>query len=86
MMTDEPEPEPTTKPNPRQRVPCKEKVCTCEEIFCIKLAGAIPADGYYIRGSTNPWTDIAFMVKYGECKCEIGKEEEDIEKMKCPKN
>ena len=91
MMTDaggEPEPEPitTTTPNPRQRIPCKETECTCDEIFCMWNDGAIPADGYYIRGSTNPWSDDAFLDKYGECKSDMGKEDEDVEKMQCPKN
>ena len=91
MMTDaggEPEPEHiTTTPNPRQRIPCKETECSCDEIFCMWNARAIPADGFYIRGSTNPWTDDAFKAKYCECKSDMGKEdEEDVEKMQCPKN
>jgi len=47
--------------------------------------GAIPADRYSIRGSTSPWTDDAFVAKYEECKSEMKKEGNDIEKAKCPK-
>ena len=56
------------------------------ELVCIFQVGALPADGFSIRGSTSPWTDAAFVTKYEECKSDMKKEGNDIEKVKCPKN
>ena len=75
-----------TTPNPRQRVPCVKTACTCEEIGCMYQVGALPADGFYIRGTTSPWTDYAFVAKYEECKSYLEKEGNDIEQIKCPKH
>jgi len=69
-----------------KRLPCEKTECTCEEVRCITKEKAFPADGFYIRGSTSPWTDDSFLAKFGECESEMKKEGKDIHKVPCPKS
>ena len=82
MMT----PGKATTATPRPRVPCEKTACTCEEVGCMYKVGALPADGFNIRGSTSTWTASAFLAKYEECKSSMKKEGNDIDKIKCPEN
>ena len=76
--------EPMSTKSPRQRVDCKEKLCTCKEVGCMYEARVLPKDCPYGR---MIWNDIKFVAKFDECKQMMEKEGKDTSqfgKIKCP--
>ena len=57
---------------PRPRVACKEKECTCKEIGCMYFDGALPKDC-----PSMVWTEKNFLAKFDECKKMMEKEGKD---------
>ena len=69
-------------PTPRPRVACKEKECTCDEIGCMYMDGALPKDC-----PSMVWTEKNFLDTFDECKKMMEKEGKDSSqfgKIKCP--